>query len=134
MWSTMIKSKVFTNIQRKGKEKLQKKYPNINFTTSGRTTTKPKFPNVYIKKMQGKAIGQTLEDAKINGVISSFQIDVTTNTNQNDADNVADVIANIMIDMGYDMIGEPFPDDSEDVYRNTSRWQRPIGYNDILNF
>lgn len=134
MWATLIKSKVFTNIQRKGREKLQKKYPNINFTTSGRTATKPKFPNVYVQKMQGKAIGKTLEDAKVNGVISSFQIDVTTNTNQNDADNVADVIADIMIDMGYDMIGDPFPDDSEDVYRNTSRWQMTIGYNDKLNF
>lgn len=134
MWTKIITPKVFTHVQAKGREKLQKKYPNINFTTSDKASTKPKFPTVYIKKMQGKPIGRTLEDTKVNGIEAVFQIEVTTNANQNDADNVADVIADIMIDMGFDMVGEPFPDSSTDVYRNISRWRRPIGYDNKLNF
>lgn len=134
MWTRIIPSKVFTNIQKIGKEKLLKKYPNINFTTSDRAPTKPKFPTVYIKKMQGSARGGTLEDAKVNAVLSSFQIEVTTNTSQNDAETVADVVADTMTDMGYEMIGEPFPDNTADIYRNVSRYRRLIGYNDILNF
>lgn len=121
-------------MQAEGREKLQKKYPNINFTTSDKVSTKAKFPTVYIQKLQGKPVGRTLEDTKVNGITATFQIDVTTNTNQTDADNVADAIADIMISINFDMIGEPFPDDSTDVYRNVSRWQRTIGYNDKLNF
>ncbi len=121
-------------MQKKGKEKLLKKFPNINFTTSDKSTAKPKFPTVYIKQMQGSAQGQTLEDTQPNAILSTFQIEITTNTTQTDAENVADVIAGIMISMGYSMIGEPFPDNSSDIYRNVSRWQRLIGYNDILKF
>lgn len=134
MWTKIIASKVFTNVQKVGRDKLLKKYPNINFTTSDHASTKPKFPTVYIRKMQGAARGKTLEDAKANAILSTFQIEVTTNTSQNDAETVADVIADIMVDMGYEMIGEPFPDNTADIYRNVSRYQRLIGYNDILNF
>lgn len=121
-------------MQAEGRKKLQKKYPNINFTTSDKASTKAKFPTVYIKKLQGKPVGRTLEDTKVNGITAAFQIDVTTNTNQSDADNAADVIADIMIGMDFDMVGEPVPDNSTDTYRNISRWQRTIGYNDKLNF
>lgn len=134
MWTTIIKSKVFTNVQKKGRERLLKTYPSITFTTSSKVSTKPKFPTVFIRKMQGTSRGQTLEDSEANAILSVFQIEVTTNTNQDDAEEVADVIADIMISMGYDMVGEPFPEDSAYVYRNISRWQRLIGYNDILNF
>lgn len=134
MWTSIIKPKVFTNVQKKGKEKLLKKFPNINFTTSDKSAAKPKFPTVYIKQMQGSARGQTLEDTQPNAILSTFQIEITTNTTQTDAENVADVIAGIMISMGYSMIGEPFPDNSSDTYRNVSRWQRLIGHDDILNF
>lgn len=134
LWTTIIKSKVFTNVQKKGRERLLKSYPNITFTTSDRVSSAPRFPTVFIKKMQGAAKGYTLEDSAVNAIQSVFQIEVTTNTNQDDAEKVADVIADIMISMGYNMIGEPFPDNTSDVYRNISRWQRLIGYNDILNF
>lgn len=113
--------KVFTHLQMVGREKLSKRYPNINFTTSDRAATKPKFPTVYVKKLQGSARGRTLEDTKVNGILTTFQIEVTTNTNQSDAENAANVVADIMIDMGFDMMGEPLPDNSADVYRNVSR-------------
>lgn len=134
MWTSIIKPKVFTNVQKKGKEKLLKKFPNINFTTSDKSTAKPKFPTVYIKQMQGSAKGKDLEASAINATLSIFQIEVTTNTTQNDADIVADIIENIMVSMLYEPIGEPFADSNSDVYRNIARYQRIIGYNDILNF
>lgn len=134
MWTTIIKPKVFTYVQNIGKERLIKKFPDITFTTSDRTPIKPKFPTVYIKQMQGAARYGTLEDAKVNSVLSTFQIEVTTNTSQNDAEKVADVVADIMTDIGYSMIGEPFPDNTADIYRNVSRFQRLIGASDLLNF
>lgn len=134
LWTTIIKSKVFTNVQKKGRERLLKSYPNITFTTSDRVSSAPRFPTVFVKKMQGAAKGQTTEMKSVEATISTFQIEVTTNTNQDDAEKVADVVEDIMVSLGYDPIGEPFPDNTQDVYRNISRYQRVIGEDDILNF
>ena len=141
MWTKIIPSKVFTRLKNEGKKRIEntydsyeKKFKSPNFTDTDRSTSTTKFPTIYLKKMQGKAIGRTLEDTKVNGITSTFQIEVTTNTKQNDSEIIADVLADLMIEMGYEMIGDPVPDNTGDVYRNISRWQRTIGYNDKLNF
>lgn len=154
MWIRYIPTKVFNALQRKGREKLKNtydytgrsKFPPVNFTTVNKNKAnltaeeqekekaKRKFPTVYLQKLQGQPKGRTLEDTKVNAILSSFQIEVVTNTNQTDAEIIADVLADIMIDMGFDMAGEPFPDNDYETYRNISRWQRLIGYNDKLNF
>ena len=135
MWTKIIAPKVFTHVQAKGREKLQKKYPDINFTTSDKASKKPKFPTVYIKKLQPTPRGDTTEGHSVEGTVSGFQIEVTTNTNQSDADNVADAIEDIMVnDLEYRAVGEPFPDNTSDVYRNVSRYQKTIGSDDILKF
>lgn len=141
MWTSIIPSKVFTRLKVEGKKRIEnkrdsygKKFKNPNFTDTDRSSSAAKFPTIYLKKLQGNVRGQTLEDAKVNSIMSMFQVEVTTNTKQNDADIIADVVADLMTDMGYEMIGEPFPDNEGDVYRNLSRWRRLIGYNDILDF
>lgn len=141
MWIKIIPSKVFTRLNTKAKNKLintynsdGKKFGEAYFTTSDKMPTKPKFPVIYLKKMQNSAQGRTLEDSRVNAILSTFQIEIYTNTNQTDAEIVADVVADFMIDMGYEMVGDPFPDNTADVFKNTSRWQRLIGYNDVINF
>lgn len=154
MWIKYIPTKVFNALQRKGREKLKNtydytgrsKFPTVNFTSVNKNKAnltkeeqekedaKRKFPTVYLQKLQGQPRGRTLEDTKVNAILSSFQVEVVANTNQTDAEIIADVLADIMIDMGFDMVGEPVPDNDFDTYRNISRWQRLIGYNDILNF
>lgn len=142
MWIKIIQSKVFASAQSKGRERLKKtydytskkKFDSVNFTTSSKTLTNPKFPTVYLKKLQGQPRGRTLEDTKVNAILTTFQIEVYTNTNDTDAGIIADAMADIMIEMGFDMIGEPYADNSENVYRNVSRWQRLIGFGDKLNF
>lgn len=141
MWIKSIPSKVFTRLKIEGKKRIEntydsynKKFKNPNFTDTDRSSSTAKFPTIYLKKLQGKAIGRTLEDAKVNGIISSFQIEVTTNTTQNDSEIISDIMSDLMVEMGYEMIGEPVPDNTGDVFRNISRWQRVIGYNDKLNF
>lgn len=154
MWIRYTETKIYNEIQKRGKEKLKNtrdysgrnKFPTVNFTTANKNKAnltaeeqekekeKRKFPTVYLQKLQGQPRGRTLEDTKVNAILSSFQIEVVTNTNQTDAEIIADVLADIMIDMGFDMVGEPFPDNDYDTYRNISRWQRLIGYNDKLGF
>lgn len=150
LWFRDIPTRVFNRVQSDGKEKLkntgdykgQKTFKSVTFTNVSRSNSnvsdegikKQKFPNVYIEKLQGQPRGRTLEDTRVNGILMPFQIEVATNTNQTDAEIIAYVIADIMIDMGFDMIGEPIPDNSSDVYRYISRWQRLIGFGDKLKF
>lgn len=150
MWTRYTESKIYDEIQKRGKEKLKKtldytgknKFTYVNFTDTSKNQAnltdeekkKRKFPTVYVKKLQGQPRGRTLEDTKVNAILTTFQIEVITNTKQTDAEIIADVMADIMIDLGFDMMGEPFPDNDSDVYRNLSRWQRLIGYNDKLGF
>lgn len=132
MWTSDIQSSVFTRIKAEGTKKLKTKYPNINFTTSSKKSSNPKFPSVYVKRMQGKEEGQTLDGKDVNAVTSTFQIEVTDNTSDTVAQDVADVIYGIMKTMRYSVLGDPISDNDADTYRNVSRYQRIVGFNDIL--
>lgn len=133
MWNKYIKSIVFTRIKTEGTEKLQKQFLNIYFTTSDKVSTNPKFPTVYLKKLQGAEKGRTLDGTTVNGVLAGFQIDVIDNKSDNNAENVSDVIGDIMKSMGFEMVGDPFPNSqSTDEYRYSSRYQRLIGASDTL--
>lgn len=133
LWTKYIKSIVFTRIKTEGTAKLQKKFPNIYFTTSDKVSTNPKFPTVYLKKLQGQERGRTLDGTTVNGVLAGFQIDVIDNKSDNNSENVSDVVGDIMKSMGFEMVGDPFPNSqSTDEYRFTARYQRLIGASDTL--
>lgn len=133
MWTKYIKSIVFTRIKTDGTTKLKEQFPNIYFTTSDKAQTNPKFPTVYLKKLQSAEKGRTLDGTTVNGALASFQIDVIDNKSDTNAENVADVVADIMKTMRFEMVGDPFPNSqSTGEYRCTSRWQRTIADKDIL--
>lgn len=132
MWTTDLFYKVFTTVKVETTKKMQTKYPNINFTTSSKASTTPKFPTVYVKRMQGAERGQTIDGKTINAVLSTIQVEVITNTRDSEAQEIADFICLIFKSLGYQMLGEPFPDNTGDTYRNVARYQRLVGYNDIF--
>lgn len=124
---------VFTRIKTEGTARLRDTFPNIYFTTSDKVSTTPKFPTVYLKKLQGMEKGRTLEGTEVNGVLAGFQIDVIDNKSDNNAENVSDVIADIMKSMRFEMVGDPFPNSQgTDEYRFTSRWQMVIADGDTF--
>lgn len=154
MWFSVIDTRVFNRLKTemtkklKNKKDVNKKEFKINYTTVSksyenlsqdeitekREEEKKKLPTVYLRKMQGTSKGRTTELGEINAIESVFQIEVTTNTSQNDALTIADAAADVMVSIGYDMIGEPFADNDSDTYKVFSRWRRTIAYDDVLNF
>lgn len=127
-----IETQVFSLIKAKFSSKIKTKYKDLNFTTSDRSSTKPKFPTVYVHFMESPEIGSTLEGTEIPGINATFQIDVTDNQSQARADEVAKEILRIMKDMRFKPSGMPFHDNSGDTYRTVSRYRRIIGDGDIL--
>ena len=127
-----IETQVFSLIKAKFSAKIKAKYKDLNFTTSDRSSTKPKFPTVYIHLLESPEIGSTLEGTEIPGINATFQIDVTDNQSQTRADEVAKEILKVMKSMRFKSAGIPFHDNSGDTYRTVSRYRRIIGDGDIL--
>lgn len=127
-----LETQIFSLIKAKFSAKIKEKYKDLNFTTSDKSSTKAKFPTVYVHFMESPEIGETLEGTEINGVNATFQIEVTDNQSQARADEVAKEILRIMKSMRFKTVGMPFHDNSGDTYRTISRYRRPIGAGDIL--
>lgn len=133
MWTKNIFTSVYSRVSANGRIKLQSKYPKINFTNSTPKSKITSFPTVIISKLQGSETGKDIEGSFVNGIISNIQIEVITNTNQEDSDYVADVCSDLMKTLRYEMVGEPYPNSTqENEYRNISRYRREIDYGDII--
>lgn len=132
MWTKYLKSIIFTRIKTEGTKRLQKQFPNINFTTNSKASTTPKFPTVYVKKLQGSERGRDLEGTSVNATVLGFQVEVTDNKSENNADTVAYAVYDIMKSMKFEAVGDPFSEDSGDAYRTVARYQRIVGAGDKL--
>lgn len=132
MWFSKITTTVFTRIKAVVTKKLSSNYPDINFTTTDKVATEPKFPNVYLKRMAGAERGQDMEGSAVNAMLVTFQVEVTDNISDTRALEVADECCAVMKSMRFQILGEPVPDNSGGVYRNIARYQRIVGHNDTL--
>ena len=133
MWFSDITSIVLTRVKAIVGKKLNTKYPDIDFTTSSSSATDPKFPTVYVKRMQGAERGQDLDGTQVNAMLVTFQVEVTDNVSDTRSQEVADSVCEVMKSMRFQILGEPFPDNTQKgIYRNVARYQRIIGYGDTL--
>lgn len=128
----MLDSQIFTRIKTQFPEKVKKKYPDLKFTNSDRADTNPKFPTVYIKQMGSMEQAQDLSGENLNAVLATYQIEVSTNTKQSEAQDVMDQIIKIMKKMRFSIIAMPEFQNTTSVYRSVARFRRMIGENDIL--
>ena len=132
MWFSRITTTVFTRIKNSVSKKLKSTYPDLNFTTSDKSSTDPKFPTVYVKRMPGAERGQDLDGSTVNAMLVTFQVEVTDNVSDTRALEVADECCAVMKSMRFQLVGEPVPDNSNGMFRNIARYQRIVGYNDTL--
>lgn len=127
-----IESQIFSLVKAKFPDRVKKKYPDLNFTTSDKSASKPKFPTVYIHLMEPQETGETLDGLYVNAVIATFQIDVSDNQSQARSDEVAKEVLRIMKTMRFSAKPLPFHNNVGDVYRTTARYRRIIGAGDII--
>ena len=133
MWVNDIQTSVFSRIQSRTTAQFKKRFPDIFFTKSARLNKDATFPTIYVKKLQGAERGQTLEGTSINATLSSFQIEVTDNgENDSVANEIAWFICGVMKSMRYQMMGEPITEETDQTFRVIARYQRIVGFNDIL--
>lgn len=133
MWTSAIFDSVYSRIKANGTIILKPTYSTINFNDVTPSAEKIKYPCVVIKELLGNESGKDFEGT-VNGVWSSFQIEVMTNTKMRDARKIADVCFDLMNKMGYRAIGTPIPDENIELndYRVIARYRRNVGSNDVL--
>jgi hypothetical protein len=136
MWTSAIKSNVYTAINTRVLAKFKSKYSNINCGTELKRKTTPKFPYVLIKKLPGTEEGQTLDKKGVNAILTTFQIEVYSNVSESICDEISNYIADIMTgNLKFSVMGEPYPDyESTDEYRYVARYSRLIGASDIIKW
>lgn len=127
-----LESQVFSLIKAKFSPTLKKNYPDLNFTTSDRAATEPKFPTVYVHLTGTTEAGETLEGTSVNAISTMFQIEVTDNQSQGRADEVAKEVLRVMKTMRFDTKMFPEHMNTGDVYRTVAQYRRKIGSEDIL--
>lgn len=127
-----IESIVFSRIKKEFSDKLKKKYPNLDFTTSDKVSKKPKFPTVYIHMLPSPEIGQTLDGTTLNGILANFQIKVSDNVNNSRAREVMNEVVRILKTMRFSINEMPYSENKEGTYYSLVRARRAIGASDIL--
>lgn len=127
-----LETQIFSLIKAKFSAKIKAKYKDLNFTTSDKSSTKAKFPTVYMHMIDSQEVGSDLEGTSIPGVNAAFQVDVYDNQNNSRTDEVAKEILRVMKSMRFKPAPMPMHNNSGDVYINTARYKRVIGDGDIL--
>lgn len=127
-----LESQVFSRIKYGFSKGIKEKYPDLNFTTSDKSSTNPKFPTVYIHFMESPEIAQTLAATSLNGIKGAFQIDVSDNENNNRTDEVAREVLRIMKSMGFEVPTMPFHNNDGDTYKTVARYRRTTLDGDVF--
>lgn len=127
-----LETQIFSLIKAKFSAKIKEKYKDLNFTTSDKSSTKAKFPTVYIHMIDSQEVGSDLEGTSIPGVNVAFQVDVSDNQNNSRTDEVAKEVLRIMKNMRFKPSPMPMHNNSGDVYITTARYRRVVGDGDIL--
>lgn len=131
-WAYDLEKKIFSIVKSRTYEKLKSKYPSVYITDIEKNTSKAVFPTVYIHELPGVEKASDLEGFSINAVQETFQIDVITNTSQNDANKVMAIVADEFKRLCFKVTAMPEFDGTGETYRSTMRVRRIISANDIL--
>ena len=127
-----IETIVYSRIKAILTSKLKTKYPNITFTTSDKVSSNPKFPNVYVHMLGSQETGEDVENNTINGVLTTFQIEVTDNELQTKAKDVMSEVVEIMKGMRFSVNAMPEFKNTDTAFRSVARFRRTIGNSDII--
>lgn len=123
-WVTQIEENVVTYIDAALTDTMDV------FVTSGEYTgDKAEFPSVYIRELSQVERGYDLDGSSINGVLSTFQIEVYDTTYSSCKDLSTRVML-LMKELRFEVIASPLHTQMNGYFRSVSRYRRLIGGED----
>lgn len=127
-----IESLIYSRIKNKIPSNLKDKYPNLNITTNSANLVDAKFPCIYIHMIESPESGEDMEGDEINALFVTFVIEIIDNKSASNTNELSKAINKIMKSMCFRVIGFPYNDNTDTVYRKVCRYRRTIGKNDNL--
>lgn len=115
------------------KLKVKQAHPKAYVTDKSKDLSEPSFPTVYYHALPFTEQGGDIEGKSINGISASYQVDVITNTSQEDSESIMATVVGLFKNMHFQVTSMPeFNNTSEDTYRSTARFKRVVGADDTL--
>ena len=127
-WYLQVQSKVFTQIQ----YMMKKKYSKLNCTTKNENGLPAEFPTLYLHELDPIERGQDLTNETVNAVLSTIEIQVWTNTTEDDCRKIMAEAVNQMKKLQFNIIGMPFVMTSDKISHGVMRGRRMVGNGDKL--
>lgn len=132
MWTDNIETTVFSKVKIEGTTALNRTFPKIRYTAENASDDDAVFPTVFVQELPATEIGRDLDGTVINGVLSTFQVDVSDNDNKQNCKKVMSKVIESMKKMRFEVTSMPIYRKENNVWIATARFRRAIGFNDIL--
>ena len=126
-WAYDLGKQIYSLIRVNVQQRLSSLYNNLNITNKSKSVGTPQLPTIYIHELPGAEVGQDLEGTSINGVMITFQADVTTNEDEAEIRKIMGVVADEFKKMHFQTVSLLDIDDSGDVIRGIARFRRIKG-------
>lgn len=131
-WAFELENLIYSKVKASATKVLKTKFPKIYFTTSNMNKGEPIYPTVYIHELPGTEMGADLNGQDINAVMETIQVEVISDTSQEDVSYITKVIAGIFKKMRFQVLSMPEFDNGSTYYRKIMRCRRVIGNADTL--
>ena len=125
---TEILDRVFTQVS----YMLKKKYPDLNCTTKGENTGTSKFPTLYMYELPPLEMGNDLENATINAVQSTIEIQVYTKNNETLCKEIMSEATSEMKRFRFSVPTMPTVSTIDTISTGVARYRRIVGSGDTL--
>lgn len=127
-WFSRIQSKVFTQVQ----YMLKKQYSKLNCTTKNESETPATFPTLYLHELQPLEVGQDLQNESVNAIRCTIEIQVWTNTTEQDCRNILDSAVAEMKRFRFNISAMPIIQTANKISWGVIRCTRVIGNGDSI--
>lgn len=131
-WFSRIESVVFDKIVKKTSDYLKPKYPNISYTDFV-SETPTQFPCVEITEIEGTERGNTLANDEISAYMSTFQVNVYSDSSKQIArDVMSEIVMCFKKELAFNVLFMPIYAKNGNIHRFTARFRRMIGAGDTI--
>ena len=128
-----LENLTYAIIKTRCEKKLKTKYPKLKFTQEEQSdSATASFPPVLVHALEPIEQNEDLECERINTVLFTAQVIVTTNKSRSEALNVAQTVANEYKAMSFKLAPAPFARNNGKIWTATLRARRSFVCNDSL--
>ena len=113
--------------------RLKKSLPDysFNFPVEQENSTPTKFPTVYFTEAAQREVGNDLDNAGVNAVMETIEVQVVTNDTLSEIKDITAVTTVLMKQLRFNMTAAPvYLKEGESIRRSIARYRRVIGADD----